>query len=573
FYTINDFPPSHRDLVIGAFYPSPWRGGWWRIGDAVDYCLTASMAVLEVAAKYRYELLYNKWQMATDVMQRFREEPPYGWIIDRDQRDRDTTATLLDRLMVLGTEVYVSPEPFEHSGIEYPAGSFVIPTSQPFGLFVKNVMEIQDFPDLRDHPHLWQGIVSLFRMEDAPPLEPYDGVGWTLPLQMGVDSREMHRPLDPAITLEPVAEAPRPAGGLRRTGSHFALSSVENRSAEAVNRILAAGGRVGRARETFRLAGDSHPAGTFVVDANSIETEALRGIAEQAHVTMTGGTVDVPVDDVPARRLALYRSWVASMDAGWTRLVLERYGFDYHLLTDDEVRAGNLHERFDVILLPDQGRRSIVDGHRKGTIHPDYVGGIGRAGVESLRRFVEAGGTLVSSASSNDLLLEAFRLPLRNVVRGISSSEFNIPGSIVRMQYETAHPLAFGMPVDGVAYFDSGARGYELVTEELLAAEREARAEADDKESGAARRGGGDEPDYDTSLPVAVAARYPDEQLLLSGWEVGADSLRDSAAVVEVPVGDGRLVLFGFNVHNRAHSFATFRLLFNAIHRASQPSG
>ena len=99
------------------------------------------MSVLEVAAKYRYELLYNKWKMGTDVIERFQQEPPYGWIVSRDQRDPNATATLLDRLIVLGTEVYTADQAFTHAGISYPAGSFVIPTSQPFGLFVKNVME------------------------------------------------------------------------------------------------------------------------------------------------------------------------------------------------------------------------------------------------------------------------------------------------------------------------------------------------------------------------------------------------------------------------------------------------
>ncbi|KPK75579.1 MAG: hypothetical protein AMJ79_10895 [Phycisphaerae bacterium SM23_30] len=79
FYPLSEFSQNHQDLVPGVFYPSPWRGGWWRIGDAVAYNSTACKSILEVAAKFRYEMLYDKYKMARDTIERFKKEPPYGF--------------------------------------------------------------------------------------------------------------------------------------------------------------------------------------------------------------------------------------------------------------------------------------------------------------------------------------------------------------------------------------------------------------------------------------------------------------------------------------------------------------
>ena len=187
FYTVRDFPEAYRDLTISAFYPNPWKGGWWRIGDAVDYCLTASKAVLKAAARYKDELLYNKYKMGKDIINKFKNEPPYAWIIPQTQHDPPTMALLLNKMILLGIDIYQADEPFICNGITYSSGTYIIPMSQPFALFVKNIFERQEYPDLRKYPQLWQGIVRTVSFKGAP-LRSYDVAGWTLPLQMGVKS-------------------------------------------------------------------------------------------------------------------------------------------------------------------------------------------------------------------------------------------------------------------------------------------------------------------------------------------------------------------------------------------------
>ena len=144
---------------IGAFYPRPWKGGWWRIGDAVEYDLTASKSVLHVAAVYHEMFLFGKYQMGRDTIVKFRKEPPYACIIPQVQWDTPVAARLLNNMIFSGIDVYKARASFFSDGISYPAGTWVILMDQPFSRFVKTLFEKQDYPDLTKYPTLWQGIV------------------------------------------------------------------------------------------------------------------------------------------------------------------------------------------------------------------------------------------------------------------------------------------------------------------------------------------------------------------------------------------------------------------------------
>jgi len=541
FYTINDFPEAHRDLVAGTFYPNPWQGGWWHIGDAVDYNRTACFAVLDAAAKYRREFLLNKYVSGSDVIEKFKSEPPYGWIIPANQRDLNTTSLLIDRLMLNGIEVYEAETSFNHDGIAYPEGSYVIPTSQPFGYFAKNLLEKQQYPDLRQYVHLWQGLVSTVRW-DGSPLRPYDGVGWTLPAQLGIEFREMSKVLD--IPLTKLAEAPVTSGSVEGSGSHFIFSHADNHSFFAVDKIMKAGGRVRWALEDFISHGTRYPKGTFFVDRRSISSNNLSAIASETGVTLTGGSVNVKSILLKKPRIALYKSWNASMDMGWMTYIFDQYGYDVHLLTDAEVKAGELSNRFDVIVLPDQRPSSIIEGHRKGTIHPDYVGGITLNGVSNLKSYVKKGGVLVCNNGSTGLPLEYFDIQVRNILEDVKPDSFNCPGSILNMNYDTGHPVAFGMQEQDIAYFSRGSV-FEIIEEE---SEK-------------------DKVNEDKPRPTPkVVASYPESNLLYSGWILGEERIAGKPAILDVPFGQGRVILFGFNVHNRAQARSTFKLFFNALY-------
>lgn len=566
YYTLSDFPEGYRDLTKGVFYPNPWEGGWWRIGDAVAYNLTASKAVLEVAAKYKYEFLFNKWQVARDVIEQYQNEPPYGWIVPVDQMDPHTTTLMINRFILNGIEIYKADEAFEHNGKKYDKDSYLIFTSQPFGLFTRNMMEKQDYPDLKKYLHLWQGIVGSAQLGEAP-LRAYDGAGWTLPLQMGVNYFEMSKPL--AVKKTRVMQAESAPGGLSGSGPAYVFSRSDNGSYIAVNQIQQAGGKVSCALAEFTLAGNTYPAGTFIVDSGSLDTSKLKEIAVQTRSQMVGGKISVETKPLRNNRIALYKSWTASMDAGWLSYIFDQYEYKFHFLTDAEVRAGSLRDRFDVIVLADLRASSIIDGNRKGSIHPDYVGGITTDGVENIRKFVKEGGTLVCNGGSSDFAIQEFRLPFKNALQGVRSEEFSCPGSILKMNYKTDHPLAFGMREEGVTYFSRDIvfeYDDEPASPEVKRApgkKAAATAEAPpEKESPPEKK-----PYVQEKAKVTYkgVASFPDESLLLSGWILGDEILRKKTSILDIDFGKGKLILFGFNVHNRAQSYSTFKLLFNSL--------
>ncbi len=148
FYTLDDFPESAKELRPGSLYSSPWQGGWWRLGDAVDYMLTASISVLDTAAKYRRDLLYNRYQAGRDVIQQYVDHPPYAYFVPQDQRDPVAAVELLRRLAFNGIEVYQLTERHEVEGQTFPAGTWVIAMDQAFAHFVRQLFEVQTYPDL-----------------------------------------------------------------------------------------------------------------------------------------------------------------------------------------------------------------------------------------------------------------------------------------------------------------------------------------------------------------------------------------------------------------------------------------
>lgn len=230
-----------------------------------------------------------------------------------------------------------------------------------------------------------------------------------------------------------------------------------------------------------------------------------------------------------APRVGLYQSWSPSMDEGWTRWIFDQYDIAYTTIHDADVRAGRLGDRFDVVVLPQQSPRRIIEGREPGTIDPRYVGGLGDEGVAALRSFVEGGGTLVALDEASTFAIQYLDLPVRNVVDGLAQQDFYIPGSILRIVLDPASRLADGMPERTIAWYERNSMAFE----------------ADDPS-------------------VRFAARYGAEPLL-SGWALGQDRIAGKGAIADVSVGQGRVVLFGFRPQYRGQPVATFPLFFNAL--------
>ena len=254
-----------------------------------------------------------------------------------------------------------------------------------------------------------------------------------------------------------------------------------------------------------------------------------------------------PCNLPPSSNPALYRAAMPAYDEGWTRWLFERWPFKFGVLTEKELRAGTttfsvgrgVTGKYYVILFPDQAPRQILEGYRAGTMPPELTGGLGEEGVKQLRAFILQGGTVVFLNRASEFAIDQLKLPLRNVVAGLPRTDFYVPGSILRLELDTTNPLAAGMPKETIAWAENSPV-FELV-----------------------ENANGDVP----AANVKIIGRYPeDKDPLLSGWLLGGERIKGKAALVEVTMGKGRVILFGFRPQYRAQSWATYPLLFNALH-------
>ena len=546
FYTVNDFPASRRDLRPQSLYASPWTGGWWRLRDAVDYMLTASFSVLDIAAKYKNDLLYNRYQAGRDVIATYGSGPPYAYFVSQNQRDPVAPVEMLRRLAFNGIDVYQLQRDVEFEGQSYEANTWVIPMDQPNGNFVRQLFAVQDYPDLREYP-------------EGPPDQPYDVAGWTLPYQMDVKVVEVAAPLSDDVrnAMQPVSGEPvawnadiadaatfdspggvgfnthagaagitPPPGRARGSGAALAVDPAQNNSYRAVNRAWAQGGQVRFAPGTAGDSGAAGSSGRFVISGLSASavTGLVDDLALQAERTGTSGTL------LTQPRIGLYRPWQASMDEGWTRWILERYEFDFDNVYNADVLAGDLRRRFDVIVIADMSARQILEGFAKGTVHPRYAGGIGKEGVRALDEFVRAGGTLVTLNASSLFAIDQLHLPVENVVDGVARDSFFLSGSILSMRVDPSHPVMSGMTERSMIF---ASRSPVFTTTD----------------------------DFEGSALAKYAA---EGSPLLSGYLLGEEQLQGYAAALDVKHGDGHVLLLGMKPQWRGQPFGTFRILFNA---------
>jgi Zinc carboxypeptidase len=243
---------------------------------------------------------------------------------------------------------------------------------------------------------------------------------------------------------------------------------------------------------------------------------------------------------------ALYRAAMPAYDEGWTRWILETYSIPYGTLTEKDLRAGvttykpgpGVTGKYYVIVVPDQAPRQIFEGYRSGSMPAEITGGLGEEGVKQLRAFIMQGGTVVFLNRASEVAIERLKLPVRNVVAGLPRTDFYVPGTILRLELDTTHPLAKNMPKETVAWAENSPV-FEVV-----------------------ENAGGDIP----SSNVRVVGWYPQSKdPLLSGWLLGGDRIKGKAALVEVTMGKGRAILFGFRPQYRAQSTATYPLFFNSL--------
>jgi hypothetical protein len=486
----------------------------------VDQQVSASFALLDHAARHRDQWLRTFVEVSRRAAARSQ---PHAFVFPAEQKDPRAAARLLQVLRTGAVEVHRARARFEAGGREHAAGAHVVLMQQPFSAFAKSLLEQQHYPDLRQYP-------------GGPPVRPYDATAHTLPLMMGVDVFAVGAPF--RAELEDVPEVAPAAGRVEGRGRWLALGH-KNADLVALGRLLRQRVNVAWALEGFVDGAREFPPGTLLVPSSA--RSKLEPIARALGIVARAVTASpARVLRLRAPRVGVYRSWVATMDEGWTRFVFEHeVDVAYETLHDRDVRTADLRGRFDVIVLPDQSPASIVNGHARGSLPPEYTGGMGAEGVARLRSFVADGGTLVALDSASLFAIQELGVPVVDALasdRDEAAGDRNgervfCPGAILRVSVDRAHPLGHGLEPSTAVWFENSP-AFEV-------------------------RSG------------TVVARYPDENPLLSGWLIGDRRLRGRAALVEAPLGRGRVVLFGFRPQYRAQTWATYIPLLNAIYTSA----
>jgi len=551
-YSIDDFPATMRDLRPQSLYSSPWPPGLWRLRDAVDYMETASLSVLEYAAKYKESLLLNRYRAGVQQIELGRKKAPFAYFIPQEQRDPVAAVELLRRLAFGGVRVSQLMANVTVDGVALPAGTWVIPTDQEFAALAREVLDVQRYPDLRQYP-------------GGPPERPYDAAGWTLPLQMGIrvvtgssplaaDVRDKLRllgpmpepriavaPYDPAVDRDaaPFDSPPGagfnsspsaalilpPAGRIDGQGDTLVVDPAQNNTFRAINKAWTQRASVRFSDGVYTITGLSPSA-----QDDLVRTLALR--AERR--SSPSPAAAAPAAKRP--RIGLFQPWAGSMDEGWTRWLLEQYGFAFTLIHPEDFQA-SLGERIDVLVLPDDARMPIAGqptggrGGRGGPTRPEYAYQLTAADLERLDVFVRQGGAVVALSNASTFAIQQFKLPVRNVVSGLRPEEFFLRGSIVEITPDPRFQVMAGMPAKAAVFVD-------------------------------------DSPVFEPQdgFHGAVLARYQDSgSPLLSGYLIGEKMLNGKAAALDVEVGDGHVLLIGFRPEWRVQPFGSFRVIFNAV--------
>jgi len=517
---------------IRTNYPNPWRGGWWRLRDIVNYELALTYSLIEIASQFKEEILYDYYLMGKDAIEKGKRGNPFAYIIPRNQNDPVTVSKMIEVLQLGGVEVHLAQHEFVANNQIFPAESYITFLAQPYGRYVKDLFDIQIYPDLR-------------KSKKEPPVKPYDIAGWTLPFMMGVKFHTINKPF--TVDCKLLDNPEYPEGKVKsKMGKFFVAQAGPNNNNILINRLQKQNIPVYWLIESHKLNHTEYREGSVIIPVNESSLKVIDKLAKELHLT-----IDC-VDELPRTKLkqlkkvrvGLYKPFTANMDEGWTRLLLENHEFDFVSMENKDFKQKNLKQKFDVIIIPDMPWDLIKYGYYTGENArfnrqrpPEYDSGIGRIGVENLKTFVEKeGGFLITIGESCNFAIEDLGLRVTNVLKNVKSDEFFCPGTLLRILVDNKHPVGYGFEEEVIGFQNKNIA-------------------------------------FATSIPAGqidrkVIARFPISEIFKSGYLLGEDFLYNRPIVVEYKQKKGNVILLGFKVQNRHQTFGTFKLLMNAIHYA-----
>ena len=520
--------------------PLPWKGGWWRLGDIVQYEVASTKSILKTASLYHDQILKFRNDLCRKNVYLGKTTPPYYYIMPRQQHDESELVNLVNLLGEQGVSVYKMDKDCILDGHVYHAGDLVVPLAQPFRAFIKEVMEKQNYPVRHYTP-------------GGKIIKPYDITTWSLPLErqitcFEIDERCKTLETDLSPVKQPFTLLEEPLKGT--TAEVFPVSC--NESFKAAFLAASQGLTVERLKKDATLKGRILATGSFVISGDNAKGWDLLGREIKFQPVAVTDKSSLSVESFHAPRIALIETYYSDMDAGWTRYIFDTYHIKYTVIHPDKIPSTDL-VNYDVIVFPSSSKEVLLNGsggsYYMSGYAPEYSKGMGKEGLKKLMTFVDKGGLIVSWGGSTglfegklsvshkkgkkDTVSENFRLPYRDVSKDLQGKGLYVPGSLIRVTLLKDSPLTRGLPRN-IGVF---SRGW---------------------------------PVFATSVPYfdmdrRVIGWYPEENILMSGYAEHPELLADKPAVIWLKKGKGQLVLMGFNPQFRASTQASYKLLFNAL--------
>jgi len=521
--------------------PLPWEGGWWRLSDIVRYEMQTTWSLLRTASDNREQLLKFRNNLCRKEVAKGKTQAPAYFVVPLQQHDQSEMVALVNLLHEQGVSVARLKEDMVWNEKMIRAGDIIIPLAQPFRTFIKEVMETQTYPERYYTP-------------GGEMIKPYDITSWSLPLNKGLISfeipvvvDELDKKLEPVgIPFTLINEFPEHENG------YYVFSSDNNESYKAAFKSISMGISVNRTKADITFKGKAIPAGSFIITGAKGKKVSLLKDSLTVSPEWFAENPDTSSSPMLVPRIGLVESWFSDMDAGWTRFLFDQYHIPFTVIRPGDFAKKTFELNFDVVIFPDEDKNVLMEGKKKkgeevytADYPPEFTKGMGKEGFQKVLKFIKNGGTVLSWGGSTALFEglmtikisetenEEFRFPFTNLVPELKKSKFNCPGSLLKVDLLTNHPLTLGMKAEA-GIMSEGGQVFQTSV-----------------------------PSFD--MDRRVIASYPETKVLLSGYCQKEELLGNYAAMVWMRKTKGNLVVYGFSPPFRGSVPGVYKLLFNGL--------
>jgi hypothetical protein len=528
--------------------PPPKGKFKWSLRNNTNYMETGVLSALRYTARNGADMARSFWKRGERAVRVGSSQKPYAIAIPEKQDDKGRLAALVNLLREHQIEVSKARDGFKVKDVDYPAGTYLVRLDQPYRNFALDLLLPQKYP------------------ADKAQYPTYDDASWALPVAMGVETKVIDEPSIKEVVAPLVTERVSYPGSVEGDGAFYLVRDTGQEALLAA-RVRLSKFKVEAAEKSFSSGGVDYAAGSWVIPQQAGVRKALDGVAAELglEVSATDSAPSVSRHPLDLPRLALLQSWRDTQSPGWLRMAWDDEKVPYVLITDDDVKAGTLRGRFDVIVMPSTGAslKDIVTGidpkfsplpytktpqyptQGMPNASPDITGGFTWRGVANLEDFVRGGGVLVTLGGASTLPLDG------GIAREVSRetvANLYTPGVELRARFRRPdHPLAYGYKENTVAFRSNGpVYGVRRSEEGRVVLQWGSKLPKDDDEPAA-------EPAKDEKK----------EPLVVSGGMRG--ELEGKAAVLDIPTGKGRVIAFDFDPIHRYTTPKNFRLVWNAV--------